>query len=183
MSNYELDFYRKTLILAKRINNDINPYQPQTKNSFSYKNNIYLGLEKVSEALAQSYLQIKNDIDDSDRISWAGTAHEIRQIISSLLIILAPDEEVIAQSWYKKPEDGTSTQKQKVRYILEQKGAGSKETDVVEQISSLDEVIQELVRKTYSRASDAAHRFKNRNEVIKILRYFDAFILDLLDIT
>ena len=46
----------------------------------------------------------------------------------------------------------------------------------------LEEVIGGIVRATYSRASDAAHRFKARKEAARIVKCFDAFASDLLDI-
>ena len=42
--------------------------------------------------------------------------------------------------------------------------------------------IGDLVRATYTRASDAAHRTKDRREVRRIVRYFEAFAHDLLDL-
>ena len=144
---------------------------------------IYDALASVSPQLARSYEQIKNDIEDSSRLSWAGTAHEIREILSHLLRTLAPSDEVEKQNWFKR-EDGTSgpTQKQRVIYIIKQHDAGSKEKEVVERVVDLEDRLGTLVRTTYSRASDAAHRIKGRVEVRRILRYFEAFAFDLLDL-
>jgi len=140
-------------------------------------------LYNLSEPLGRSYQQVLSDLADENRMSWAGTAHEIRQILSTLLHALAPDVEVKKRSGYRQdPNAAGPTQKQRVHYVLSKRDAGSKETDVVEMASSLDQVIAELVRASYSRASDAAHRFKGRKEVLRILRYFDAFAYDLLDL-
>lgn len=146
------------------------------------KDKIYLALNEKSESLANSYAQVKIDIESDNRLSWAGTAHEIREILATLLRILAPDEIVKIQNWYK-PESNTSspTQKQRVLYILKSRDSGSNEKEVIGQISGIEDMIGNLVRSTYSRASDAAHRFKERQEVMKILRYFDAFAYDLLN--
>ncbi len=147
------------------------------------REDIYEALAKISETLADSYLQVKRDIQDEARLTWAGTAHEIRQIIASLLEILAPDAEVISQRFYKQdPHTSGPTQKQRTHYILQIYNAGSKERAVVEQIANLDVWIEDLVRATYSRASDAAHRYKERREVLRILGYFEAFSQDLLNI-
>ena len=141
------------------------------------------GLMSISGGLGLSYVQVYHDVQDTSRNSWAGTAHELREIIAAMLRLLAPDEEITKQEWYK-PVHGASgpTQKQRVIYILKLRNAGSKEHEVVEQVSNLDEMIASIVRSTYSRASDAAHRYKNRDEVLRILRYFEAFAYDLLDI-
>src|SRR5690606_2854918 len=140
-------------------------------------------LNEIDDTVAKSYVQISADIQDSNRVSWAGTAHEIRELISHTLRILAPDEDVTKQSWYK-PEKDTSgpTQKQRAIYIHKQRSAGSKEEDVVKHIDVLDEKIANLVRDTYKRASVAAHEYKQQREVKRIFNYFNAFIRDLLDV-
>jgi len=147
------------------------------------KNDIYNALSGISESLAGSYAQVKDDIKDSNRISWAGTAHEIRELLATMLRLLAPDESVRNQTWFKQaPNTSGPTQKQRVHYILLAHGAGSKERQVVEKVINLQNMIEDLVRLTYARASDAAHRFKPRSEVLRILRYFEAFAYDLLNL-
>lgn len=144
---------------------------------------IYKGLASLSEKLANSYEQVKLDIQDTDRISWAGTAHEIREVLATMLRLLAPDDRVTAETWFRQePKTSGPTQKQRVRFILQQHGAGSKEREVAEQAIHLEEMIGSLVRATYSRASDAAHTFKVRTEVSRIIGYFDAFAHDLLNL-
>jgi hypothetical protein len=147
------------------------------------ENSIYDALRALSQPLADSYQQLKVDLEDEDRISWAGTAHEIREVLRRLLALLAPDEKVSSQPWYVQDRNTSGpTQKQRVRYILSLQGAGSKETELAEQVVSLEDMIGDLVRSTYSRASDAAHRGKNRKEARRILRYFEAFAHDLLNL-
>jgi hypothetical protein len=43
-------------------------------------------------------------------------------------------------------------------------------------------MIAGLIRDTYSRASDAAHTLKGRREAKKLLKYFEAFAHDLLNL-
>jgi len=144
---------------------------------------IYDSLCKVSDVLGNSYLQIKEDVQDTSRLSWAGTAHEIRQLLSTLLETLASDESVTTQPWYKQdPNTKGPTRKQRVRYILQMHKVGSKEQAVAEQVAVLDEMIGTLVTEIYSRGSDAAHRFKAVGEVKRILSYFEAFAQDLLNL-
>ena len=144
---------------------------------------IHIALARISPTLASSYAQVKSDLQDDHRISWAGTAHEIREVLATLLRTLAPDPEVTQQSWYKQePNTSGPTQKQRTRYILQQHGAGSKELEVASQVSKLEEMIGDLVRATYSRASDAAHQAKTKREVVRIVKYFDTFAYDLLNL-
>ena len=144
---------------------------------------VYRALLNLSEPLARSYLQIRLDLIDGDRISWAGTAHEIREILRGILHILAPDAVVKEQPWYVQDRNTSGpTQKQKTRYILEQRRSGSKEQEVVQQVETIEEMVGNLVRGMYNRASDAAHGFKGHKEAQHLFRYFVAFAHDLLDL-
>ena len=69
-----------------------------------------------------------------------------------------------------------------MKYILEARRAGSNEHEVTEQVDLIEERVGNLVRSTYGRASDAAHRGKRRSEARRILNYFEAFAHDLLDL-
>lgn len=153
-----------------------------SRNTFS-GNAIYDALLKISPALANSYAQVKNDLEDPSRMSWAGTAHEIRQVLSTLLHVLAPDDKVEAQANFQL-EKGTSkpTQKQRVLYIMRQQNADSSAQEVVEKVVHLEDMVGDTIRSIYSRASDAAHTFKDKKEVTRILKYFEAFAPELLNI-
>jgi hypothetical protein len=90
---------------------------------------------------------------------------------------------VRAQPWYIQEHNVAGpTHKQKTRYILEQRGAGSKEQEVVQQVETIEAMVGNLLRASYSRASDAAHRFKSHKEARRLLNYFIAFAHDLLDV-
>lgn len=188
---------KQALALSKTIQTEINRWEElaagrSVRSSDILRNQQYNShlqfkineaLEKISKDLSDSYIQIYNDLQDPNRVSWAGTAHEIREILTNLLRLLAPDAKVIRAPWYKQLKNALGpTQKQRVKYILTKRGAGSKETGVVEQVANLDQMIEDLVRSTYKRASDAAHRYKTKIEVSRILRYFETFSVDLLDI-
>lgn len=147
------------------------------------RKDIYKALFAISQPLADTYAQVKLDLENNSRLSWLGSAHEIREVLRTVLDTLAPDEKVTPQTWYRQEKNTSGpTQKQRVRYILRARGAGSKEQEVAELVASLEEMIENLVRATYSRASDAAHRGKDRREVRRIVNYFEAFAHDLLDL-
>lgn len=148
-----------------------------------FKEQIYESLAGLDTSLADSYLQIGKDLM-SERLSWAGTAHEIREILSRLLHTLAPDEEVKSQRWYRQDKNTPGpTQAQRARFIMEQYGAEERERQAVEeQIRTFEEQVGRTVRAIYNRASDAAHRTKDKDEVNRILRYFNTVAHDLLNI-
>ncbi len=174
--------FRKRLSKKYTIINSKLDTSNTTINDFS-NNPIYSALSRLSPDLAKSYAQIKIDLSSNERISWGGTAHEIRQIIVTLLDMLGPDDEIEAQPNFKLEKDAKRpTQKQKVIFILKKKNAGSKQQEVVEKVSKFDETIAEVVRGFYGRASDAAHRLKDKKETRNLLNYFEAFAHDLLDI-
>jgi hypothetical protein len=160
------------------------PAAIKTVNHQNYQTDpLYVALSKLSESLSTSYLQVKVDLEDDSRISWAGTAHEIREIVAHILRLLAADEAVIKQSWYKEESNTKGpTQKQRVKLILQNQSAGSKQKEVIELVANMENLIGSLVRATYSRASDAAHRLKGRKEARRLIKYFEAFANDLLDI-
>ncbi|MHB0856746.1 MAG: pPIWI-associating nuclease domain-containing protein [Anaerolineae bacterium] len=142
----------------------------------------YACISRLSSEIARSYVQIKADLADSSRLSWAGTAHEIRESLRAILELLAPDSEVLAQAWYVQDKNTTGpTHRQRVQYILQLRGAGSKEQAVTSTLSGLDELVPDIVRKTYARASDAAHGNKTKNEVQRIFNYYCIFVRDLLE--
>lgn len=144
---------------------------------------IHQALSGVSLSLAGSYAQVKSDLQDTDRTSWAGTAHEIREILRGILELLAPDTELTTQPGFQLEKGATSpTQKQKVVHILRKHNAGSKEEEVAKQAIFIEDRVGNLVRAMYSRASNAAHTSRDRKEVIRILNYFEAVAHDLLNI-
>ncbi len=148
------------------------------------KTEIHEALADISQPLADSYSQVYLDLADPDRVSWAGTVHEVREVLSRMLRTLAPDKDVKAQPWFT-PESGNEkpTQRQRAKFILKMRGAGSNESELVEKnLDLVDAKVEALVRSTYNRASVAAHGTKGRTEVVRILRYFEAFTHDLLDL-
>lgn len=156
----------------------------QSKRSLYLNNNILSALRTIAQPLASSYVQIAADFEDETRISWAGTAHEIRELLRKILEHLAPSIEVEQQEWYKlEPHTSGPTQKQRVKYILLKQGGDSRQQKVAQDIEVIEARTGALVRDVYGRASDAAHRSKNKTEAFKLLRYFEAFAYDLLDIS
>lgn len=138
-------------------------------------------LSQVSPTLAARYRQVHLDLGDKGRLSYRGTANELRETLRELLERLAPDEQVIRQPWYKPIEDRREpTQQQRARYTLETRGAGSRVQDVANgTLTVVEEGLAKLVRDTYSRTSLAAHTSQDIEEIRKILRHFDALVHDL----
>ncbi|MGI6381441.1 MAG: hypothetical protein ACOX2R_11835 [Anaerolineae bacterium] len=145
---------------------------------------IYRALVDTCPQVAATYAQAKLDVASRQRLSWRGTAHEVREAVSTLLRSLAPDSEVMEQPWFTQdPNTVGPTQAQRARFILEARGDGKTERNALEHtLALLDEMVSQLVRDTYSRASDAAHREKGLNEAARLIRYFETIIYDLISV-
>lgn len=148
-------------------------------------NSIIEALAKISESLVAGYQQVHKDLADETKISWRGTADEIREVLRELLEALAPDESVEKAVWYKKEAntDGP-TQAQRAKYALEQRAAQTHRVNAAQEtVNLVEQSISRLVRKTFQRANNAAHINQDKNEVKRILGYFNLLAKDLLGLS
>ncbi len=141
-------------------------------------------LEGLLPTAAASYRQGLLDLQGADRLSYRGTASEFREALRETLDYLAPDSEVIKQAGFKL-EDGQKrpTMKQKARFVLTSRGRGKTQRAVTERaIGVTEDLVGDVVRATYDRASLAAHLETTRAEVLRIKRYVDTVLFDLLEV-
>lgn len=141
-------------------------------------------LEALLPTAAASYRQGLLDLRDSERLSYRGTASEFREALRETLDHLAPDAEVAKQPSFRY-EDGQNrpTMKQKTRFVLTSRGRSTTQTAVAEKaINLVEDLAGEVVRATYNRASLATHLETTRAEVIRIKRYVDTVLFDLLEV-
>src|SRR5688572_20036470 len=76
-------------------------------------------LAKMLPSISPSYEQALRDISQGKRVSWRGTASELREVLREVIDHLAPDDKVMASPGFQLEEGIKSpTQKQKVRFIL-----------------------------------------------------------------
>jgi hypothetical protein len=138
----------------------------------------------ISRTAAACYRQGISDLVGADRVSYRGTAAELRESLRETLDHLAPDAEVEQQRWYK-PEDRQTrpTMKRKARYILTSRGRNRTQMTSAEKLLGLiEELSGEVMRAVYNRASLATHVHQSKNEVRQIKRYVDTVLFDLLEI-
>ena len=141
-------------------------------------------LEALLPTAAASYRQGLLDLREKDRLSYRGTASEFRESLRETLDHLAPDAEIAKQQGFKY-EDGQTrpTMKQKARFVLLSRGRSRTQTAVAEKaIGVVEGLAGEVVRAAYDRASLATHLETTRAEVIRIKRYVDTVLFDLLEI-
>jgi len=142
-------------------------------------------LKKLVPSAALSYEQALRDLAGStERLSFRGTAVELREAMRETLDHLAPDEDVMNASGFKLERDRTApTQKQKVRFILRSRQVpeGARKTPE-ESVSLIEELTGSLARASYDRGSLATHVASTEHEVRQLKMYVDSVLAELLQV-
>jgi hypothetical protein len=133
---------------------------------------------------AKSYEQVLLDIRESKRVSYRGTAADLREAVRETLDYLAPDADVVKSPGFRlEPDQKRPTMKQKVRFILRARGAGESSRQTAEDaVQHLNENIAALGRAVYTRGSMDVHTARPREEVLNFKGYADAILGELLEI-
>lgn len=141
-------------------------------------------LASLAPGAALSYEQALRDLADVNRISFRGTANELREALRETLDILAPARDVMAVDGFKLEAGQTGpTQKQRVRHVLRVRGLGKTARQTPEAAASLvDELTASLTRASYERSSVAVHIASTRKDVLQMKMYVDSVLAELLEI-
>ena len=141
-------------------------------------------LLKIVPTAALSYEQAVRDLHDPYRISYRGSANELREALREVLDHLAPNDAVMRSEGFKLDEKlGRPTQRQKVGYILRARGVRDTARGAPQDsISLVDELTGSLARTTYERSNLSTHTTTARREVKKIKMYVDSILAELLEI-
>jgi hypothetical protein len=142
-------------------------------------------LDDLLPSASQSYKQGVHDLNSGVlRFSYRGTACELREALRETLDLLAPDEDIDRQSWFKlEPNCTCPTMKQKVRFILSSRGKSKAQRALAEKsIDLVDNLCGEVARAVYTRASISTHVQTTKQEVLQMKRYLDAVLFDILEI-
>ncbi|MBA2432557.1 MAG: hypothetical protein H0V56_10660 [Chthoniobacterales bacterium] len=111
-------------------------------------------LTSLVPSAAQSYEQAIQDLTSmSPRVSYRGTATELREAFRETLDQLAPDDAVTQQVGFALEKGRTQpTMKQKVRFILRSRGKGATHRTVAEKSLELIEALgADIARAFYDR--------------------------------
>lgn len=141
-------------------------------------------LKKFLPSAACSYEQAIRDLSGNTRLSWRGPATDLREALRETLDHLAPDTNVTAQPGFKL-EANTSgpTMKQKVRYILRQRGMPKGAIDTPESaVEAVEQAVGTFVRSVYSRSSISTHTPTDKNEVLRIRDWVRVVLAELLEL-
>ena len=162
------------------------PAIASSKLTYSQAEEVLLAtLDNLLPSAAASYRQGLADIANPTlRHSYRGTAAEFREAFRETLDHLAPDNDVMEQSWFNSEnEQKLPTMKQKVKFVLSSRGKNKTQRGAAEKAVDLMEAIAgDIARAIYSRASLSTHVETTKQEVKQLKRYMDAVLFDLLEI-
>jgi hypothetical protein len=131
-----------------------------------------------------SYEQALSELRGVDRLSYRGTAVELRETLREVLDHLAPDQEVMNVPGFKLEQDRQRpTMRQKARFVLRSRGLSATLRKAPEDtISLVDERTSSLVRSAYERGSVSTHVAMKKPEVQQLKLYIDSVLAELLQI-
>lgn len=140
-------------------------------------------LETMLPSASNSYRQVLADIEGR-RISYRGTAAELRETVREVLDHLAPDADVMASPGFKlEPNQRGPTMKQKVRFILRARRVTDSSRQTAEDaVQHVDESVASVGRSVYTRGSVDVHTARPREEVMNFKMYADAVLAEMLQI-
>lgn len=141
-------------------------------------------LRALLPSAALSYEQALIDLSETERLSWRGPATDLREALRETLDHLAPDNDIKKTPGYK-PVANTfgPTMKQKVRYILKNRGQSKALSGPAEDAAvAIDESIGNFVRSVYTRTSVSTHTPTEKAEVLRVLEMVRVVLGELLEV-
>ncbi len=148
----------------------------------SLEESVHDRLAVLSVDLSVSYAQAFVDLQDDGRATYTGPAGELREVFRATIHLLAPDEDVCAEKWFKGDDQGRPTQAERIRHIA-QKG-GIRDDEAEDQVKNADELIDlklgSLGRATYRRANRALHAGTRPKEARSIANFVVAVLDEVL---
>lgn len=146
-------------------------------------------LEPIIPSAALSYRQVLVDLKDEDKISFRGTASELREVLRETLDYLAPDDDVEADRGFKFEKDNKGnllpkpTMKQKARFILKSRGRTRTAIKTPETaVNMVEEMVAAFTRSIYERGSLNTHKIAKKPEVMELKGYTESVLCELLEI-
>jgi len=133
---------------------------------------------------ALSYTQALRDLTDPDRVSFRGSATELREALREVLDHLAPDEAVSAQQGFKLEDNQKKpTMRQKALFILRSRGMAKTALEAPrDAVEIIENSTSSLARSAYSRSALSTHVANSRAEVRQFKMYLDSVLSDLLQL-
>lgn len=145
---------------------------------------IVQSLDDICPSASLAYQQALVDLGQESRMSWRGPATDLREALRETLDILAPDNEVQTAPGFKLEQDAKHpTMKQKVRFILKNRGINSGALAPPEHaVQGVEDVLGTLTRTVYTRSSVSTHTPTDRSEVARVHAWVRLVLCELLEI-
>ncbi len=141
-------------------------------------------LALLDPALADSYLQVVSDLSRNDRISYLGPVAELRAIVINAIRKLADDDQItdwLAQMREDPDEGRRPSRSQRVRFIRYQHTPTANGNQSARALDNLlDNMLPGFVENWYDRALSGDPSYAGRDEAIRIFRYADTLLRDLV---
>jgi hypothetical protein len=141
-------------------------------------------LEKIVPSAALSYKQAIRDLLDTSRVSYRGTANEIRETLREVLQHLAPDNKVMAEQGFALEKEQTKpTHRQKVEFIFKKRLMSKEAMKIpITSISLVETLTAIFARSLYERTSVSTHVLSMKSEVNKLKNYIDGLLAEILEL-
>ena len=141
-------------------------------------------LREVCPSAAAAYSQAMQDLSTDARESWRGPATDLREALRETLDVLAPDDEVKKAPGFKLEKDAHGpTMKQKVRYILRNRGTPSGAMTAPESaVQGIEDIVGGLTRSVYTRSNISTHTATDKKEVVRVHAWVRLVFCDLLEV-
>lgn len=141
-------------------------------------------LTSIVPSAAFSYEQALYDLQADTRLSWRGPATDLREALRETLDYLAPDAEVKGMAGFKlEPDTDGPTMKQKVRYVLKNRGVAKATGAPAEAATeAIDSAVGSFVRSVYTRSNVSTHTPTDKNEVLRVRDFVRVVLCELLEI-
>ncbi len=141
-------------------------------------------LRKLLPSAGLSYEQALRDLRGAPRLSYRGTAVELREAVREVLDHLAPDADVVRSPGFKLEKDAARpTMKQKAHFILKARGVVSGALSTPKDaIQRVEDASASLARSVYTRGSVSTHVATTREEVLTMKPYVDGVLAELLQV-
>lgn len=156
--------------------------KPNAQAMGAVEGSIFKALDAVIPTTALSYKQMLQDLNDQNRVSYRGTAAELREVLRELLDHLAPDDEVL-KTVKLDPTQKRPSMKQRATFILKKRGVGDTTRKTAEDsVGAVENSIGSLARSVYDRGSISTHIATTRSEVLTFKGYAEAVLAELLQV-
>ncbi len=145
---------------------------------------VHTTIDRMLPATARSYQQAIADLSDPGRVSFRGTAVELRETLREVLDHLAPDAAVESDVGFEFEKDRRApTMRQKASFVLRSRGLSqASRKGPQDAVALVEGLTASLVRSAYERGSGATHSAPDRGSVQRLKMWIETVLSELLEV-